>query len=84
MSAREDHRHLPIEDQHRALMNDLAHELADLFKGYGFALLIFPFGEQDGRMNYISNAPRKDMVAAMEEFTAKNRLAMSTPQGQPQ
>ncbi len=38
---------------------------------FGFAVLIFKMGEVD-RMNYISNATRADMLAAMKEFIACN------------
>jgi hypothetical protein len=35
--------------------------------GWGFVVLAFPFGA-GGRMNYISNAERADVVRAMYEF----------------
>jgi hypothetical protein len=35
--------------------------------GWGFVVLAFPFGA-DGRMNYIANAERADVVRAMYEF----------------
>src|SRR5258707_11493921 len=35
--------------------------------GWGFVVLAFPFGE-GGRMNYIANAERSDVVRAMYEF----------------
>ena len=35
-------------------------------KGWGFALLVFSFGE-DGFMNWISNTRRADMVKALRE-----------------
>ena len=35
--------------------------------GWGFVVLAFPFGA-GGRMNYISNAQRADIVRAMYEF----------------
>lgn len=34
---------------------------------HGFVLLTFDFGKR-GRMNYLSNAKREDMIAAMEEL----------------
>ena len=34
----------------------------------GFVLLVFPFGEDEGRCNYISNgADRKDIVTMLKE-----------------
>jgi hypothetical protein len=35
--------------------------------GWGFVLLAFPFGA-GGRMNYVANANRMDVVRAMYEF----------------
>ena len=35
--------------------------------GWGFIVLAFPFGS-DGRMNYVSNAERADVVRSMYEF----------------
>lgn len=40
--------------------------------GYGFALLVFTFGE-GGNMFYTSNAQRETMIQAMQEFIAKFR-----------
>ena len=54
----------------------VAHVLDELFNGeakgaartIGFLLLVFPFGESEGRCNYISNgADRKDIVTMMKE-----------------
>jgi hypothetical protein len=62
--------HGEIEAQHRKSMNDIAEILDSIFQGYGFALLIFSLNKSDGRMNYISNAMREDMLVAMKEFIA--------------
>ena len=35
--------------------------------GWGYVVLAFPFGE-GGRMNYISNSKREDVVRSMHEF----------------
>jgi hypothetical protein len=40
--------------------------------GWGFAVLAFPFG-QGGRMNYISNSERNDIVRAMYEFIESSK-----------
>lgn len=71
----------PIEDAHRAMMNEIAARLDGLFNGdargqdrkTGFVLLVFPFGEADsGRCNFISNgADRKDVVVLMKEMIAR-------------
>ena len=55
----------------RERMNDIGGLLDDVFDGKGFALLVFDFGP-DGMMNYISNAERDDMLAAMREFIASH------------
>jgi hypothetical protein len=48
--------------------------------GWGFVVLAFPFGT-GGRMNYISNANRADIVRAMYEFieATKERWAEHVP-----
>lgn len=66
----------PIEAEYRAKMNDIARMLDEVFneslKGsarkVGFVLLVFPFGEKDGRCNYISNgADRQDIIKLLRE-----------------
>jgi hypothetical protein len=66
----------PIEPAYRERMNDIARLLDSVFNGdatgssrpVGFVLLVFPFGEQGGRANYISNgADRQDVVALFKE-----------------
>ena len=38
----------------------------------GFVLLAFPFGVEEGRrVNYVSNASREDMLAALKEIVAR-------------
>lgn len=58
------------------MMNTLARSINQLFNGdapvgereVGFVLLVFPFGEKEGRCNYISNgADRKDIVTLFRE-----------------
>jgi hypothetical protein len=71
----------PIEPALRELMNDIGRRLGtalrEATKGsserYGFALLMFGLsGDEACRMNYIANVERKDMLAAMKEFIARN------------
>ena len=68
----------PIEPAYRKMMNDVARVLDEAFNGetagkinerkVGFVLLVFPFGEKEGRCNYISNgADRRDIVVLMKE-----------------
>lgn len=61
--------HGPVEEQHRYAMNEIGKVLAEVFEGYGFCLLVFDMNKT-GRMNYLSNAARGDMVTAMKEFIA--------------
>lgn len=62
----------PIDSHYRELMNSLATGLNDVLGGLGFALLIFEHGSVDGgRVNYISNSNRDDMIAAMREWLAR-------------
>jgi len=84
--------HEPIQPEISAQMQSWAEVLNETFNGkeckikdrkYGFALLVFKFGEDDGtgigkgdgtHMNYISNATRKDMIRTMKEFIARDAL----------
>lgn len=70
----------PIEDRYRQQMRAIAQTLDEFLnpglKGderqTGFVLMVFPFGAQDGRANYISNgADRKDVVTLMKEQIRK-------------
>jgi hypothetical protein len=70
----------PIEPQYAEQMRHLAlaldHYLNGAMRGNdrptGFVLLVFPFGEKEGRCNYISNgADRKDIVTLFREQIAR-------------
>lgn len=70
----------PIEDSYRVKMQAIAQTLDEFLNGEakgadrktGFVLLVFPFGTQDGRCNYISNgADRRDIVTMMKEQIAR-------------
>jgi hypothetical protein len=70
----------PIEDEYRDMMNGIARALDDTFneglrgkeRKTGFVLLVFPFGEKEGRCNYISNgADRQDVVTMLKEQIAR-------------
>lgn len=39
---------------------------------WGFFLMAFPFEDQPGRMNFVSNAKREDTIKLMKEFIAKS------------
>jgi hypothetical protein len=54
-------------------MNQVARFLDHAFKGFGFTLMVFDLNAiSGGRMNYVSNANRADMVTAMKEFIANS------------
>jgi hypothetical protein len=66
----------PIEAAYIEKMNAVAAALDEIFnlgargkdREVGFVLLVFPFGEKEGRCNYISNgADRRDIVTLMKE-----------------
>jgi hypothetical protein len=70
----------PIEEAYRDTMTKVAGALDEAFNGVargndrkvGFVLLVFPFGADDGRCNYISNgASREDIVVMMREQIAR-------------
>lgn len=62
--------HRPIEPQHFTEMNRVAEAIDAIFDGYGFCLLVFDKDTTDGRMNYICNCNRADMICAMKELIA--------------
>lgn len=62
-----------IEEKLRPIMNDIGkiigQAIRDAKENMGFALFVFDFGE-GGRINYISNAQREDMLATLKAFIA--------------
>ncbi len=71
-----------IQEEYVAQMNAVAKNLDAVFNGslkrpdrrVGFVLLVFPFGSEDGRCNYISNgADRKDIAKMFRELAARLR-----------
>jgi hypothetical protein len=40
----------------------------ELPQGWGFAVLAFPFGEGEGRINYVSNGNREDVVKVVRQW----------------
>lgn len=63
------------DEQKLRLMGDL---LSKQFEGFGFALIVFPFGDS-GTSNYISNAERKDMIKALRETADRLELNEDIP-----
>lgn len=83
----------PIEAKYREKMSDLAEALDHVFNGdakgsdrkVGFVLLSFEFGKTEGgRVNYISNGERSDMIASMREWLARAEGRMPETSERPQ
>lgn len=84
----------PIQKQYRQAMNRIARAIDEAFNGkrkpgrkptVGFILLTAEFGKIDGgRVNYISNGEREDMIAMMREYLARVEGRYSEPTDRPQ
>ena len=72
----------PIQPEYVDLLNALARGIDQILnqapqgekseQNVAFCLLVFPFeGNPASRVNYISNAPRPAMMAALKEFIAR-------------
>lgn len=67
----------PIEADQHAMMNAIAKSLDDLFnpgdrRKIAFVVLTARFGDiEEGRVNYISNGNRADIVSMMKETIAR-------------
>lgn len=62
-----------LQEQVKSKMQGIAKNVeAQLPKGFGFVVLTFPFGENEGNLlMYASNADREDVCKAMKEFIQK-------------
>ena len=79
----------PIQDQYLKSMNKLAKVIDEWFNGkrkpgrkpkVGFVLLTAEFGKIDGgRVNYISNGERADMIAMLREYLSRVEGRYSEP-----
>lgn len=79
----------PIQAKYESMMQDVARAIDRFFNGdikgsnreTGFILMVFPFGEEEGRCNYISNgADRRDVVKLLKEQVKRfeAQMAMET------
>lgn len=71
---------MPVDEKYRTMMNAIAMTLDEflnpeasgtLDRTTGFVLLVFPFGDEEGRANYISNGADRSQVAQLLEQQAK-------------
>lgn len=66
---------MPVEEQFVVQMQAIAQTLDEFLnpdlnaeqRKNGFILMVFPFGDQSGRANYISNARREDVAKLLAE-----------------
>lgn len=75
-----DKTHGPIEEEQREMMQAIASALDEAFNGIlkghdrkvAFILLTAKFGDiKDGRVNYISNGERGDIITMMKELIGR-------------
>jgi hypothetical protein len=69
-----------VEEKHRQMLKELAHFLDETLNGpkgskrkTGFVLFMFDFDQEGdegpfGRMNYMSNAKREDILKCLKDF----------------
>lgn len=67
----------PIQPELEQIMKDIGRTIGRALQdhagaGYGFALFMFGLaGDEKGRMNYMCNCRREDMLVALKEFIAR-------------
>lgn len=78
----------PVEEQYIAQMTAVMALIDELFNGkerprhIGVIIMVFPFGDHEGRCNYMSNgANRDDVVALMKEMVARFEGRFSDAEG---
>lgn len=58
------------------IMEEIAKDIqTKIGKQYGFCVLVYEHNKDIGRMNYISNSNRNDLVLVMKEFIEKTENA---------
>jgi hypothetical protein len=68
----------PVEEQYHAMMTGIMKAVDETFNGQvrprktGIVMLVFPYGDVEGRCNFMSNgANRRDIVCLMKEMIAR-------------
>ncbi|SDI96541.1 hypothetical protein [Salipiger marinus] len=84
----------PIQKEYRQAMNGIARWIDQRLNGrrkaglkpkVGFILLTAEFGKiEGGRVNYISNGEREDMIAMLREYLARVEGRYAEPTNRPQ
>ncbi len=64
--------------ERRAKMAAMARSLEKAFEGHGFALLVFDKAPRDGRVSYVSNCGRGEMLEAMRRFLGAHGAGAAT------
>jgi hypothetical protein len=72
-----------LQDEYRDQMTAIANVLDRALGGAGFTLLVYDLNKPvNGRINFISNSNRADVITAMKEFIAQDEgRKMSEPEG---
>lgn len=68
----------PLMQKHREDMQAAFAGLCDVFPGVGLALFLFDADAAGPRANYISNTDRKQTLAAIKEWVARQEANPST------
>jgi hypothetical protein len=70
----------PVQEKYHKMMTGIVTALDEVFNGKaggpdrktGFVLMVFPFGDDTGRCNYMSNGvSREDIMILMKEIVAR-------------
>ena len=64
--------------ERRGRMAAIARSLEREFAGHGFALLVFDKAPRDGRVSYVSNCGRADVLEAMRRFLGAHGAGAAT------
>jgi hypothetical protein len=68
-----------MEKKYQQRMNEVGELLSEIFNGAAFILMVTDFDTDVGVMNYISNADRGDVIAALKEFIATQEGRAAAP-----
>lgn len=70
----------PEERSVRADMQAMGRAVGSLLpEGWGFFVLCFKFGDNDVKVQYVSNGAREEILRAMQEFIDRNQEILPRP-----